>query len=226
MLFWDYESHEFAEAGALEPVSLQLPYSIQPSHSPFRTRDYPSIWRAIEAGYVVQPSDCPPVRAIGMYGYVVRCPGEVILRRAQSRHTERRFTEKWSAFGFAEIGGALWPKSDSLRVASWIAGSEFVKIQTGVRIYFPASMWLYQGPLPNQELLPRSYEVMAGMEYPARSRTKTRGREAYAHASMNVIVRLPHGTEDVVIGRGESICWLFPVQPRGAMALHRWTDDE
>jgi hypothetical protein len=219
-LYWGYESEACRQAGALPPVPLALDYGKRSSDSPFVSGDYRTIWRAIEAGYEVKPGDCPPVRLIARYGWIVRCPGAVVMRRLPERLAVRELGKERARFGIAEVGGSPWPQSDSGFVASWIAGSEFVKVQTGIWIYFPEGFNLYQGPLPNPGLLPATnIEVMAGIEYWTAARTQRIRGEVYGVAMINVIVRLPPLARVACLAPGDPIVWVFPVPPQGALAL-------
>jgi hypothetical protein len=97
-----------------------------------------------------------------------------------------------------------------------------VKIQTGVMLFFPRDAYLYQGPLPNAQLIdgPR-LDVMAGMEYPSKDRLWRTADGDLAWSSINVIVRLPRIGETVEIAAGAPLCWVFPAPTRSAVTLNR-----
>lgn len=218
-LYWSFEGAECAAAGAIPPEPMSLAYGRRAKDSPFRSQNYRQRWRAIEAGYRVVPSDCPPVRLIAGYGLLVRCPGEVRIQRSAEPRPERIYDGDRAAYGLAELGGTPWPVGDSGFVASWISGSEFAKIQTGIRIHFPAHMHLYQGPLPNETLLEgHRPEVMAGLEYASAANLEHIGGIAYGVATLNVIVRLSQ--KPMVLHREEALAWVFPV-PKGNPSLER-----
>lgn len=220
MLYWSYEAEACRAAGALPPERMQLPYGVRDRASPFGTRDYATIWRAIERGYEVKPGDCPPVRLISRYGVVVRCPGRVRARRLPERSATRSFSEEHARFGIIEVGGDAWPVGDSGFVASWIAGSEFIKVQTGIGIHFPADGYLYQGPIPNRGLVDDSpVEVMAGMEYVNDNRVREIAGRRYGLAHMNVIVRLPPADRVLELSRGTPLAWVFPVHASSQVQL-------
>ena len=219
-LSWAFDGDDARRAGALPPEPAALPYGARRPDSPYPSRDYAATWRRLEQGYRVEPSDCPPVRLIASYGFVVRCPGRVWARRAAEPSPERRFDDDSASFGLAVVGGDEWPRSDSGRVASWIAGSQYVKVQTGVLVYFPADGCLYQGPLPNAALCGRSHpRVMAGVEYPDKSRERTIGGVLYACAMLNVICELPPDGEPLSFERGEPLSWFFPVAKKARLSL-------
>jgi len=220
MLYWSYASETCRQAGALPPESLALPYGRRSDTSPFGRKDYADVWRTLEAGYETQPGDCPPIRLIAHYGFVVLCPEQVVLRRLEERAHERLIEPGRARFGWADIGGSSWPHSDSGLVASWIAGSEYVKIQTGIVVYYPKRYYLYQGPLPNHDLLPSSTpQIMAGLDYAMPQRATTIEGESYAMADINVIVRLPEVGMVVQVEKGEALVWLLPVPHKGILHL-------
>jgi hypothetical protein len=217
MLYWDYENAECRAAGAIPPKPLVLPYGKQSSNSPFISRDYTKIWRAIESGYKTEPSDCPPIRLIAHYGFSVSCPGKVFIRRLPEEMRFRNFQSERAMFGIVEVGGDPWPKSDSGFIASWIAGSEFVKIQTGILIFFPTGYYLYQGPLPNTILLEQpNINVMAGLEYATPKRMTEINGKQYGVVNLNIIVRLPALEKTVSLNPGELLAWFFVVPTKGA----------
>ena len=221
LLYWNYASAEYCTKGALPPEPLVLPYGKQLENSPFISKDYAKIWRAIENGYVTQPSDCPPVRLISRYGFLVRCPGKVLIRRLSKKLRFRKFESDRAMFGIIEVGGDFWPKSDSGFIASWISGSEFVKIQTGILVFFPAQYYLYQGPLPNKSLLKQTanFDVMAGLEYANTQRMVEINNEKYSVADLNIIIKLPDLGETVNLNSGDPIAWFFLVPTKKAINL-------
>jgi hypothetical protein len=219
-LLWSYETAACESAGALPPESMRLHYGERDPQSPYSSRDYATIWRAIENGYQVKPSDCPPIRLIARYGVIVRCPGTVVLRRLERRASVREFEPGCARFGIAEVAGDTWPVGDSGFVASWIAGSEFVKIQTGIVMFFPKRYCLYQGPLPNRTLIrDADAEVMAGVEYAVPSRIRTIDARRYGVADMNVIVRLPPAGTELRLPRGAALAWVCPLLPVSSVRI-------
>lgn len=220
MLRWAYESELHERAGALPPVRMELAYGRQDPASPYRAREYTARWRAIEAGYRVEPSDCPPVRYTSRYGVCIRCPADTWFRRAAAPRDERRFEDELAAFGLAEVGGAPWPRSDSGFVASWIAGSEYVKVQTGLRVYYDADACLFQGPLPNPQLLDvGDLEVMTGIEPPARTRRTVIDGRDHGVCDVNLICRLPPPGRTITLARGTPLAWVFEVAPAAQVRL-------
>lgn len=219
-LYWEFAGDEVEQAGALPPERLQLPYVTQADVSAYRIPDYTRRWRILEAGYDAEPADCPPIRLIGTYGFLVRCPGNVTLRRRTVRASERSWTNGAASFAWCDIEGDPWPEGDSGLIASWISTSQYAKVQTGVRIWFPASVHLYQGPLPNSTLMQtHRAQVMAGLEYPRAATLREIGGKRYARADLNVIVALPECGSLLTIERGCPLAWAFPCLRRSAFDL-------
>jgi hypothetical protein len=217
-LEWAFENHAVRDAGALPPEPLDLAYATR-TGPPAR-----DVQRAAAMGRPVTPADCGPVRVIANYGYTVRCPGTVTLTRAVTPARDRQHHGTTATFGHAVIGGDLWPVGDSGRIASWISGSEYVKIQTGVMIFFPRGTYLYQGPLPNSRLIAGlDLDVMAGLEYPTRKQTWPVGdAEGRPWASINVIARLPPPGRTVTLAPGDPLCWVFAVPARSSLTLTKY----
>ena len=204
------------------PQPMRLGYGIQEASSPFRKGDEIEVDRAIHTGYRVKPADCPAVRNISRFGYVLSCPGEVRLERQETYRLERDVRQGCARFGFAVLHGDSWPGSDSDLVASWITGSDYVKIQTGIDILFPSDRQLYQGPLPNADLVATSgLTVAAGLEYFNRERSLTIDGKDYGIANMNVLVRLPQLGVTQRIAAGDPVAWFFDL-PRHSGDMQAW----
>jgi hypothetical protein len=215
-LYWAFENAAVRDAGALPPEHLELKYGLRQGAPP------KDLQRAAALGRPVTPADCGPIRVIARYGFVIRCPGRVVLRRAESERRERLHTPELAAFGPAQIEGDPWPVGDSGFIASWISGSEYVKIQTGILLAFPRDMYLYQGPLPNAQLVDGlDVEVMAALEYPSKDRIWPDQNGHLAWASINVISRLPAPGRTVELAAGDPLCWVFPVVARSAVQLSK-----
>jgi hypothetical protein len=199
-------------SSALPPEVARFDFGRQDARSPFRDRSYLARWRAIEGGYQTLPADCPPVRAISAYGFIARSPGTVRVRRASAPRRERLLGPGRAAFDVTEIEGDEWPDSDSGLVASWIMGSEFVKVQTGIELLFPNDVWLMQSSLPNRSLQPRGsdLDVMSGVEPPSSNRREELDGHSWTVSPLNIIVRVPPAGRDASAGRGDALAWFFP----------------
>lgn len=216
MLYWRYRSDAHKAAGALVPEILRLELGRQDHDSPFRTGNDVEVDRAIHRGYRVKPSDCPAIRNISRFGYFVRCPGSVQIERQETYARERELRPGSARFGYAVLRGDTWPGSDSDLIVSWITGSEYVKIQTGIDVLFPCEHQLYQGPLPNADLMTNStLPVAAGLEYFTRSRSTSVNGDVFGVANLNILIRLPPVGKTWTIERGQPIAWFFDL-PRHA----------
>jgi hypothetical protein len=209
---WSYLSAEHAAAGARPPRPMAgeppLVRSLPPSARGFARR-----WRLIESGVPAVPGDCPAIRGAAAYGWAILAPGAVTIERMRERLVERQIGEGAAAYGHAGLRGDQWPGSDSGLVASWISGSDYVKVQTGIVIHYARDQAVFQGPLPfgrieNKALNPL---VTTGIE-----RGKNRGKGH--RCELNVIVRLPSDGECVHIACGQAIGWFFLV------AMHQRAD--
>jgi hypothetical protein len=217
-LLWKYAFPGAEALGALPPKSARFRYGVPHPSSPYRRRQgFEEKWRAIEAGYEVSPADCPAIRSVSRFGWILRCPGTVNASRAAGTAAVRSFGEGYAEYGKSALRGDTWPNSDSGLVVSWIAGSEYIKVHTGIVVLFPARWMLYQGPLPNAGLQDKPLPVMAGMETFKSSRTVIIDGQPMCVASMNAILHLPPRGGTLSIHRGEPLLWIFPVPMRPSL---------
>jgi hypothetical protein len=146
------------------------------------------------------------------YGYAAKAPGDVVLRRSNVVRSERQLGEKFAAYGIAEIEGDKWPSGDSGLVASWISGSEYVKVYTGIKVLFPKETYLYQGPLPNEILVRnQSFRVMSGLEFCEGRHLHVVNNREYGVATLNAVIQLPKPGEAVSIKRGDPLLCFYLV---------------
>lgn len=210
MIHWEFGSPELEAAGARPPEPMDLDYGRLPPGDP---RPHGTgLQRAALAGRKVTPADCPPIRVISRYGFVLRCPGAVRVWRTEPPARWRRFDEDSSSYGSVRVAGDRWPEGDSGFVASWISGSDFVKVQTGVRLWYPADHLLMTGPVPNLAELSGSaagHAVMAGLEYSRPDVTRVIGGTRCARSVLNVVVKIPDRPGDCwAVDAGEPLAWL------------------
>lgn len=190
--------------------------------SPFRRSGFENRWRAIEDGYEVHPSDCPAIRFSSHYGYIAKAPVGGWIARQRTVALVRRFGRGWASFGHARVGGEQWVDSDSGFLASWIAGSQYVKLQTGLRIYYPANCVVYQGPIPRWASGAgdtKGIQAEVALEAPG-ARLITIAGARMGVCDLNAIVRLPNGLDRLVIPRGEPVLWFF-LAPRKSSHITR-----
>jgi hypothetical protein len=226
-LLWDYADGSARASGALPPERMRLPSARMSEGSPFRRGSdssnrnaddrFTDIWRAIEHGYVVSPGDCPAVRALSCHGFVVRCPGLVVARRIAPPVRYRKISQEHSRFGEVEVSGTPWPGTDSGHIASWIAGSGFVKVHSGISVFFPADHLLYQGPPPDYNGR-AAIACVPGLERADPRHTIFVRGQKHGVAELNMIFALPPLGEHLRIARGTVIGWFIPIQ-RGTPTL-------
>lgn len=217
-MYWAFADETVQRAGAIPPEPLELGYGCIPDGQRLRGTD---LQRAHLRGRKVQPADCPPIRVIARYGFLVRSPGAVAVDRVEP-HRWPNFGAAYSEFGTVRVSGDKWPEGDSGFVASWISGADFVKVHTGIRIYFPADHLLYMGPLPNSSEIPSyevGYSVMAGAEYFRVDNSATIAGERYGISTVNVIVKIPDlEGASWKLAAGEPLAWLIAIPKRQQMA--------
>jgi hypothetical protein len=219
LIYWRFSNPEVRSAGALPPVPLDLPYGRRSgSEKPRRGID---LQRGFVAGRPVIPSDCPPIRVISSYGFAVRTPGLVRVERNPTLLRWREYDDDSSGYGWCRVSGDRWPEGDSGYVASWISGSEFVKIQVGITVLYPTRFLLYQGPLPNLPLIdapePLS-SIMAGLDYPRTDASELIGEQPHSRAVLNVIMRIPRQPDrPVEISAGQPLAWFMLVPKKQRM---------
>lgn len=217
-MYWAFDNSTSQEAGAYPPEPLHLPYG-QPETGE-RRRHGTQLQRAYTVeGREVRPSDCGPIRLLSRFGHIVRAPGHVTVQRETPPRKWRDFHDDSSAYGPVRVGGDIWHGTESGFVASWIAGSEYVKINTGIVVFFPKSHHLYQGPVPNRSLVhdeqiaSPDLDVMAGLEYFVPARCTTIAGNPYGTAALNVIARAPQDRSVLEVRRGQVLGWFHLVAP-------------
>lgn len=214
-LFWRFRDTVSASLTRYPPEQLDLPYGKPVENSPFRTREYQVIHKGLHDGYETQPSDCPAIRAISKHGILIRNPGEVRACLLPRRLRFPVFENDWAARDFVKVSGARLADSDSGFLASWITGSRFIKIQTGIEIYYPAEYFLLQAPIPNGLFCAPSPPpgVSSGLEFSRSARCEEIGNRKYCRTDINVIVALPNQGE-LYIEEGALLQWITLV-PKG-----------
>lgn len=232
-MYWRVVSDRHAKLGALPPEPADNVFGRLPVGAPVLHDDLGAprdgsfngaLRRKAVRGRTVVPADCGPVRLISRFGFVARCPGEVLIRRLDEPSASAHREGEWASFGLCAVGGTRWPGSDSGFVASWLAGSEYAKIQTGVEILFDADKFLYQGPLPNRtvtDCVGTPVEVVAGLQYSRFERNEIVAGRRCGLAELNVIVKLPPAGSKLRISRGTPLCWFFQTASMQSQTLRR-----
>ncbi|TKG66269.1 hypothetical protein [Prauserella endophytica] len=229
-MYWAFDNIKSKDAGAYPPEPLELSYGHRPAGSD-RLRGTELQRAYTVSGREVRPADCGPVRVLSRFGHVVRAPGRITIQREEPGLKWRDFQPDSSAYGRVRVGGDPWHGTESGFVASWIAGSEYVKISTGILIYFPKGHMLYQGPIPNRQLVDDptiasdQLDVMAGMEYFVPGRSRELDGHTYGIAALNIIARAPRGGAVVEVHKGQVIGWFHLVAPPATQTIEQLPRD-
>lgn len=217
-MYWAFDNIKSKDAGAYPPEPMELSYGHRPAGSDkLRGTELQRAYAV--SGREVSPADCGPVRVLSRFGHIVHAPGRITIRREEPELKWRDFQPGSSAYGRVRVGGDPWHGTESGFVASWIAGSEYIKISTGILVYFPKGYLLYQGPIPNQQLVddptivPDQLDVMAGMEYFVPGRSRELDGHTYGIAALNIIARAPYSNTIVEVRKGQAIAWFHLVAP-------------
>lgn len=229
-MYWAFDNIKSKNAGAYPPESLNLPYGRPPAGSD-RLRGTELQRAYTVSGREVRPADCGPVRLLSRFGHVVRAPGQITIQREEPGLKWRDFQPTSSAYGRVRVGGDTWHGTESGFVASWIAGSEYVKISTGILVFFPKGRLLYQGPVPNRQLVDDTtiasdhLDVMAGMEYFVTERSREIDGRIHGIAAMNIIVRAPRSNSVVEVSKGQVIGWFHLAAPLASQNIEQLPHD-
>ena len=181
---------------------------------PYVTHSWREKRDLMETGYVIQPNDCPPIRNINTYGYEVKCPGIVnIVKNSGSRH--RKTTETDATYGIFTHSGDKCNYSDSTFLSSWLANSGYVKITTGLIVYCPLGIGLYQGPVPYYGN--HSIEVFSAIEYGNSSGVKIIDGKKHFRVDINFVIQV--NCDRVELYRGAPLGVFYPVLPSRKIKL-------
>lgn len=229
-MYWAFDNLKSKEAGAYPPEPLGLSYGHRPAGADrLRGTDLQRAYTV--CGREVRPADCGPVRVISRFGHVVRAPGRVCIQREEPERKWRDFQHGSSAYARVRVGGDHWHGTESGFVASWIAGSEYVKISTGIVVFFPQGHLLYQGPVPNRQLVDDpvvasdQLDVMAGLEYFVPGRSRELDGHPHGIAALNIIARVPRHGSVVEVHRGEVIGWFHLAAPQTIQGVEQLPRD-
>ncbi len=162
--------------------------------------------RLMEQGYIIQPSDCPPIRNLTKYGYQIFASGTSVIET--HKESQARSTLDMSATnGFYTHSGEKCEITDSQFLSSWLANSEYIKIITGLVLFCPVGYGLYQGPIPYVDN--KEYEVFSGIEYSNSMGTYIINEEKYFMVEVNIIIKPL--TKKIEIERNTPLAVIYPV---------------
>ena len=198
-LYWEKEY-----STAFAPERLKLEYC---PHRPMMTNMSLEEQRELASGgYKVLPDDCGPVRMAGQYGYLIRSPAEVRMRRAGEGF-------EWQSPEIRSEERLLGYKSFSGMYVDTILNSGYPKLCCGIRFYYPHQIGIMLKDLPNHfyHFPKRGFSVWEGIKSQEYKLTPNLydflpGYDAFVS---NVLLRLE---EDMVtIQRGDPIALVIPV---------------
>ena len=162
---------------ALAPERLKLDFH---PHRPLMTNMPLHEQRALAAdGYKVLPDDCGPVRMVGQYGWLVRCPVDCKIRRTKDGL-------KWQAPEILPEERLLGYKSFSGMYVDTILNSGYAKLCCGIRFYYPKQLGIMLKDIPNHFY-----------HYPERTFSVWEGIKSQEYKLTPQFVRLPSGLRRV-----------------------------
>ena len=198
-LYWEREY-----STAFPPERLKLEYC---PHRPMMTNMTLEEQRELAAGgYKVLPDDCGPVRMAGQYGYIIRSPADVRMRRAGDGF-------EWQSPEIRPEERLLGYKSFSGMYVDTILNSGYPKLCCGIRFYYPHQIGIMLKDIPNHfyHFPKRGFSVWEGIKSQEYKLTPNLydflpGYDAFVS---NVLLRIE---DDMVsIQRGDPIALVIPV---------------
>lgn len=221
-LYWDYSFDNAMNFGATPPLNTSLGFSKPKDNGLLTSKDFLSKKRKIESGYIVDPNDCPAILSINNYGFIFKSPGDVKVKIKDLYISNRIIKSDKSIHGYHEIYGQYWPHSDSQKIASWISGSKYIKIHTGIIVYFPEEYILYQGPIPQgKEKDIQDFVVWEGLETYNKERSIKIDNRNYGMANINFILSPKHSNTSFEIVKGQILGVVYPILKRNKFKLEK-----
>jgi len=197
-IYWEREY-----STAFPPERLKLDFH---PHRPMLSNMTLEEQRALAAsGYKVLPDDCGPVRAVGSYGWVIRSPADVKLKRTADG-------VRWQSPPILPEERLLGYKSFSEMYVDLILNSGYPKLCCGIRFYYPKHVGLMMKDLPNvfYHAPDRSFSVWEGIKTQEYKRTPNQYAWLPDHDAFtaNFLLQLHKPT---TIKRGDPIGIVLPV---------------
>lgn len=206
VIYWEREY-----STAFAPERLKLDFN---PHRPMLNNMTLDEQRALAAGgYKVVPDDCGPVRTVGSYGWVIRCPADVKLRRTAEG-------VKWQSPPIMPEERLLGFKTFSGMYVDLILNSGYPKLCCGLRFYYPKHVGLMMKDLPNPffHVPDRTFSVWEGIKTQEYKRTPNQydWLPDYEAFTANFLLQLHKPT---TIKRGDPIGLVLPVMLPKQFAL-------
>jgi hypothetical protein len=198
IIYWEREY-----STAFAPERLKLDFN---PHRPMLNNMTLDEQRALAAsGYKVLPDDCGPVRTVGSYGWLIRCPADVKLRRTAEG-------VRWQSPPIAPEERLLGYKSFSGTYVDLILNSGYPKLCCGIRFYYPKHVGLMMKDIPNHfyHYPERTYAIWEGIKTQEYKRTPNQydWLPDYEAFTANFLLQLHKPT---TIKRGDPIGLVLPV---------------
>jgi hypothetical protein len=159
VVYWEREY-----ATAFPPERLKLDF--HPHHPMLNNMTLDEQRGLAASGYKVLPDDCGPVRTVGNYGWLIRCPADVKLRRTADG-------VKWQSPPILPEERLLGFKTFSGMYVDLILNSGYPKLCCGIRFYYPKHIGLMMKDIPNHfyHFPDRTYSVWEGIKTQEYKRT-------------------------------------------------------
>ncbi|MCS6286192.1 MAG: hypothetical protein H8K08_12270 [Nitrospira sp.] len=198
VIYWEREY-----STAFAPERLKLDFN---PHRPMLNNMTLDEQRALAAsGYKVLPDDCGPVRTVGSYGWLIRCPADVKLRRTAEG-------VRWQSPPIQPEERLLGYKSFSGTYVDLILNSGYPKLCCGIRFYYPKHVGLMMKDIPNHfyHYPERTYAIWEGIKTQEYKRTPNQYEwlPDYEAFTANFLLQLHKPT---TIRRGDPIGLVLPV---------------
>ncbi|MBX3335919.1 MAG: hypothetical protein KF876_17440 [Nitrospira sp.] len=198
VIYWEREY-----STAFPPERLKLDFH---PHRPMLSNMTLDEQRALAAsGYKVLPDDCGPVRTVGNYGWLIRCPADVKLRRTAEG-------VRWQSPQILPEERLLGYKTFSGMYVDLILNSGYPKLCCGVRLYYPKHVGLMMKDMPNHfyHYPERTFTVWEGIKTQEYKRTPNQYAwlPDYEAFTANFLLQLHKPT---TIKRGDPIGIILPI---------------
>lgn len=197
-IYWEREY-----TTAIAPERLKLDFH---PHRPLMTNMTLQQQRELAAsGYKVLPDDCGPVRMVGQYGWLIRCPVDCRIRRTAGGF-------KWQAPPILPEERLLGYKSFSGTYVDTILNSGYAKLCCGIRLYYPKPIGIMLKDIPNHfyHFPHRTFSVWEGIKSQEYKLTPNRYDflPDYDAFVTNVLLQIDKPT---TLKRGDPVAVVIPV---------------
>lgn len=174
----------------------------------------------MEAGYIIEPNDCPPIRNLCNYGYEFYSSAYVRIERLTNKQ-KRKFTNNYTINGYYKYSGDICKLSDSGFYASWLGNSEYIKIITGLVVYCPVGYGLFQGNIPYYKN--KDFEVFSAIEYKNSMGVYEYQNRKYFMVEINAVIKVKSNLLE--IKRGDPLGIFYPMLKRTSINIEKSTNN-